>query len=533
MYDIIIKNGLVVDGVLSPGFVADVCVKDGIVAEIGGGGDSALEIIDATGLVVAPGFVDSHTHSDKSAFFGSDAYNYLEQGVTLQIAGQCGSSPAPFGGREDMTISWGTGFGPDEAKQAAEWAMTPESFMRRAKEVAHGTNLAFLIGHGALRNSAMGYADTKATPEAMAHMEDLIRRAMECGFFGYSSGLSYAPSAYGDTAELTRLAEVMAPYGGVYATHMRSEGDKGVEGVVEAIEIAERAGVTLVISHLKTVGKANEGNSVKYFELIEAAVRRGVSVYADQYPFTASSAPLSSQIPVKYHVGGVKALLERLADASTRSEIWQAIQARSNNFESSLYTAGPSGILVVGAPKSPDYIGKTIAALAEEQNKSPFDAFCDLLLQNDGQGAGIYFSQNESDMMRILPHPRVMGGSDWSDISVRQNPEHVAGGHPRGMATFPRRLQLLRDHKLLSLEEAVQSITSRTAIAHGIKDHGVLKTGKAANITVFDHKTIGAAADFLHPFRRNTGIHSVIVNGQTAVRSGVATGVRAGVLVSR
>ena len=531
MYDIIIKNGMIVDGTGKTGFKGDLCVKDGLIAAIGKGGDKAAEIIDAEGLTVAPGFIDAHTHSDKSGFIGSGSYNYLEQGVTLQVAGQCGSSPAPLGGRVKLIES--LGLGPEITKQALEWSETPESFMKRASEVDHGTNLALLIGHSALRNSAMGYADGKPSPEEMAHMKDMLKRAMESGYFGYSSGLSYAPSAYADTEELTELARVIAPYGGVYASHVRSEGDKGVESLAEAIKTGEEAGVPVVISHLKTVGKSNEGNSIKYFELIEAAAARGVKIYADQYPFIASSAPLSSQIPVKYHVGGPQELLKRLADKAVRKEIWDSIHNEADKFESSFYSAGAECILIVGVPKTPEHTGKTITQLAQEQNKEPFDAFCDLLLENNAMGGGIYFSQNESDMLRILAHPLVVGGSDWSDLSERSDPERIAGCHPRGLATFPRRLQLLREHNLLSLAEAVQSITSRAAEAYGIKGHGFLREGLAANITIFDHKNIKAHADFIHPFRRNEGICWVIVNGKVAVKDGLATGIRAGKIVKK
>ncbi|MCL2703486.1 MAG: D-aminoacylase [Defluviitaleaceae bacterium] len=531
MYDIIVKNGFIADGTGKPGFTGDIAVKNGIIAEIGRVDGEAAEVFDASGLVVSPGFIDAHTHSDKSALFGSGAYNYLEQGVTLQAAGQCGSSPAPFGGREalisDLELS------PEDAELAAKFCETPESFMRRASEVNHGTNLAFFIGHGAVRNKVMGYDNSKPSAKAMDEMKDLIKRAMDSGYLGYSSGLTYAPSAYAGIDELIELAKVMAPYGGVYTSHVRCEASTGVESVADAIRIGEEAGVPVLISHLKVVGKRNEGNSARYFELIEAAVARGVRVFADQYPFTASSAPLSAQIPPKYHVGGTQAMLDRIADKKIRKEILDTILTKTNEFESSITTAGFGGILVVGSPKKPEYVGKTIAQIAEEAGKEPFDALCGLLLENGGSGGGIYFSQNESDMLRIIAHPRVVGGSDWSDINEEQDPERVAGCHPRGIATFPRRLELLRDKNLLSLEEAVMSITSRTAEALGISGHGILAKGLSANITIFDHARIKASADFIHPFRRNEGIRAVIVNGGIAVRDGKATGIRAGKAVRR
>lgn len=524
MYDIIIKNGEVVDGTGKPRFKADVAIKDGKVAAVAPQiTKPCAETVDAKGLIVAPGFIDGHTHSDSRAVHGSDSYNHLEQGTTTQIAGQCGSSPTPY--YSDAI----EGVRPaDDEKREAEICATPAGFMRHALTMKLGTNMAFYAGHGQLRAHAMGYSDARPTAAQMDDMKRNLVEALECGFLGYSSGLVYAPSVYADTEELIELAKVMAPYKGVYTSHIRGEGDNVEASVAEAIRVAEEGGVPLVISHLKVAGKKNIGKSVKLLQMLDDAAARGVRAYADQYPFLAGSAPLVSQIPAKFLVGGRGELLKRIKNPGIRAEIEYAIFNLSAEFESSVYQAGYEGTLIAGAPKTPQYVGMTMAELAAKQGKAPIDAFCDFLLENDAQGQGIYFSINEDDMLRIMAHPRITAGSDWSDYQTHIDPEQQAGGHPRGTATMTRRLEICRDNNLRTLEDSIRSMTALTALSVGLSDQGVLLEGRDANITIFDYEGIRSHADFLHPFRRNEGICTVIVNGEIAVREGHATGVRAG-----
>ncbi|MDR1703330.1 MAG: amidohydrolase family protein [Clostridiales bacterium] len=529
MLDLIIKNAVIAAGTGAPGYKADIGVAGGKIACIKQSLDSAAEILDAAGLVAAPGFIDTHTHSDRSVINGSDAYNYLEQGVTTQVAGQCGSSLAPFysGGGPSDDIN------PEELERARAICDTPSSFMKYASATAFGTNMGFLLSHGALRRRVMGYSYAKPTGQQMSSMKDILTEAMESGFLGYSSGLGYAPSAYADTQELIALARVIAPYGGCYTSHIRGEGDTVEESVAEAIRVGEEGGTSVIISHLKVCGKRNEGKSQKLLRMIEAANMRVVKVRADQYPFCAGSAPLADQIPPKFHVGGMDALLDRLRNPDTRKLMLDAINNRADAFESCIYGAGFDGTMVVESPKNPSYIGKNIAQIANEQGKSPMDAFCDILIENAGMGQGIYFSQNESDMLRIIAHPYVVGGSDWSDFTRRHDPEKAGGCHPRATSTFVRRLMILSNRKLLSMEAAIKGVTSSAAEALNLKDHGLLKEGFPANITILNYNQLKANADYLHPYRRNEGIEYVIVNGQIAVRNGTATGIKAGKVIKR
>ena len=533
MFDVLIKNGLVVDGTGKPGYLADVAVKDGKIARIASAITAeAKEVIDATSLVVAPGFIDCHNHSDSYVFMGTDAYNYLEQGVTTQICGHCGASPAPY--YEGNLLRLKKSVPEEEFAVYAAQAATPKSFFDAMEKASIGVNMAFFLGHNPLRGKVIGCGAEAPTPDQLTQMQDYIIQAMEEGYLGYSSGLAYTPSAYADTEELIALAKVMAPYGGIYASHIRSEGDGGIAALEEAIQVGEQAGVQVQISHLKVVGRHNEGMSDKLLQMIDDANARGVAVYADQYPYTAGSAPLRSQIPPKYHVGGVKALLEKLKDPAMRQEIFQDIMHNPDGFESLVYAAGFAGSLIAASAATKEHVGKTLTELAQEQGKTPMDAMCDILLANDGIVQGIYFNQNESDMQKILAHPRVFGGSDSSNYpDERFDPETVGGRHVRGNTTMVRRLELQRDLQICSLEEAVHRITGAPAKAMHLPDQGRLEEGCPANITVFDYDNLRVTADYQHPYRENKGICYVLVNGTLAVQNGRCTGTRSGKLLRR
>jgi len=526
---ITIKNGTVVDGTGAERRLSDVRVEGGKITRIAPNLPAEGTVIDAAGLIVSPGFIDGHTHSDGSIFGGTDSYNHLEQGTTTQIAGQCGTSPAPgyAGGVDDIGV---TG---EERNTIAEACRKPSDLMAYGNTVNLGCNMAFYVGHGALRGHAMGFSDAKPTEAEMADMKAMLVDAMEAGYLGFSSGLVYAPSVYGDTDELGELATAMAPYGGVYTSHIRGEGDTVEQAVAEAIAVAEKGGVSLVISHLKVCQAKNAGKSAVILKMLEDLNARGIRAHADQYPFPAGSAPLNAQIPPQFIIGGIGALLERLRSPEQRALMEKAIFEDHETFESSIYAAGWEGVLIAGSPKKPEYVGKRVSEIAAELGKTPMDAYADLLLENEGAGQGIYFSQVESDMMAIMAHPLITTGSDWSDIAPRQDPEREAGGHPRGLGTMTRKLELCREQGIRTLEDCIRSMTGLTAHSVGLANQGILAEGRDANITIFDWDNVRCHADFLHPFRRNDGIHWVLVNGQIAVKDGKTTGVHAGRMLRR
>ena len=530
MYDVLIKNGQIVDGSGKAAFFGDIAVKDGKIVSIASCIDGeAAEIIDASGLQVSPGFIDTHSHSDSSVFTGSGSYNYLEQGVTTQIAGQCGSSPEPYA---EGSIRRGD-LSDVEYLSRVKAAQTPTSFMQAAEKQTFGTNMAFFIGQGALRRKVLGYSDAAPDAQQMQIMQQDLIEAMEAGYLGVTSGLVYAPSVYATTEELIELVKVMQPYGGIYGSHIRGEGNNVLRSVQEAIRIGEEGGVPVLISHLKVMGKHNEGTSQYLLKEIDDANARGVTVWADQYPYTAGSAPLSSQVPPKYLVGGIPELLKRLKDPEIRQKILYSIFHEVDEFESGIYSAGFDGVLISSASKTQQYVNKTIGQIAKEEGKEPIDVLAEVLIANDGVMQSILFNQCPSDLLRIMAHPRVFLGSDVSDRNTRVDTEKAGSGHPRGTSSTVRRLELVRDFRLRTMEEAVKNQTYDTAVALNLPGQGLLREGWDANICIFRYDELHAMADYAHPFRRHQGIHFVLVNGKIAVRDGIALDVRAGKVIKR
>lgn len=520
MFDILIKNGLIVDGSGKAAFRGDLAVKDGKIVKVAPAiPGEAKQKLYAQGLVVAPGFIDCHNHSDADALLGSSSYNSLEQGVTTQITGHCGYSPAPY--YDGAMLRLKSQLPAVAFAQLAERAKTMTSFMRAAEHAKVGTNMAFFVGHHNIRGKTVGLGAEAPTAAQLSAMQADLAEAMEAGCLGMSSGLIYAPSGHADTQELIALAKAMAPYGGIYASHIRNEADRAAAAVEEAIRIGEETGVQVHISHLKVIGLHNKGLSEKLLRLIDNANARGVRVYADQYPFHASSAALKSRIPAFYHAGGMKKFIERLQQQAIRNEI-------------SISDADYESMLITSLPVTRGYENRTVGQIAREEHKRPIDVLCDILIANNGVGQGIYSNQPEQDMLRILSHPYVFGCSDSSNLpDERMDPEASAGRHPRGQAAIVRRLQLQRDHQLCSMEEAVRRVTGGPAAAFGLHRQGLLKESYDANITVFDYERLRAHATYQHPFRNNEGIHWVLVNGKLAVSAGRVTEERAGKILKR
>ena len=532
MYDILIRNGILVDGTGAPCRKGDIAIKDGKIVAIGENlPGEAARVIDAAGKVVSPGFIDFHNHSDAGILLGLDAHNYLEQGVTTQVTGLCGTGAAPcYPGMVDENK---VGLSQEECRKWDAICDSIPSFLNHVSQMELGTNMAFFIPQGNIRGRVMGFDPSVPTEEQLEEMKTLVREAMEAGCIGFTTGLVYAPSVYAGEDELVELAKAVGEYGGCYDSHIRGEGANVVEAVEEAIRVGEKAGIPVVISHVKVIGTENEGLSQEIIRVMEEANARGVKVRADQYPYLAGSAPFISCIPPKFHVDGDDKLTESLKDPKVRQAITHSVLHEREEFESHWVSAGFEGCLMVGCAKTPQYIGKTIAQIAKEEGKDPFDASYDLLIANDGVAQGIYFCQNESDMLRLLAHPYVMGGSDWSNFTVRHDPEQVGGAHPRGYSTFINRLALIRDHGLMTLEESIHRITGLPAEMSGIEGIGVLQEGARGDICIFDYNELCAQNDYVHPFRPNLGLDYVLVSGKPAVEQGRYTGVKNGRVLRR
>jgi len=516
MFDLIIKNALIADGTGAPAYHGDIAVKDGLIAAMGNFSGDAHRVIDACGLVAAPGFIDAHSHSDTGLRPGEPAANFLQQGTTTQLAGQCGMAPVPrYEGVFDSPCD------------------TFSEFFKTLEGKPLCCNYAFLAGHCNLRGAVMGYSPNEPTTAQLRQMEDILRQAMEDGAFGFSTGLVYAPSVYGKPEEIAALAKVAAEYDGIYTSHIRGEGNDLLSSIDEAIAVARASGIRTVISHIKVIGKHNEGRSAEALKMINDARAMGLDIRCDQYPFTAGSAPFISQLPPRFATAGLDALTESLKDPAVRAEIEKAIFEETDVFESGIYSAGYENILISSAAKTPQYEGMFITDIAKDMGLSCFDASCELLIRNEGTVQANYLSQNESDMLRFMAQDYVMAGSDWSNFELPSDPMAPSGGHPRGIGTMPRRLELIREHQLMSMEKAVRSITSLPAETYGIRDRGILAPGKKADITVFDWNSVRCTADFVHPNRPNEGIRTVILNGVPVVENGLWNGSFAGELIRR
>lgn len=530
MYDLVIRNGLIVDGTGAPAFAGDVAVQDGRIAAVAPHIDEqGREEIDAHGKCVAPGFIDVHTHSDGRIFDDTvTGWNHLEAGTTTELVGQCGSQVVPW--YEGLLERNSRDMNEAEYREICS---SFHNFMAYAQTRSLGTNIAVMAGQGNIRGKVMGLGAGLPDERQTAQMRDIMTEAMEAGCIGFSTGLVYTPSVFAGPDEITEIARAAHAKGGVYTSHIRGEGNSLVASIEEALDVGRKTGIPVNISHIKVIGKQNEGKSKDVIAIIEKAQAGGMRVTADLYPFTGGSAPLASQLPPKYLTEGIAESVKKLSDPALRKQILWSIMNEPDEFESNIYSAGFDGTLLCGCAATPQYVGKTLGQIGREEGRDPFDVCCDILMQNNGVAQGIYMSQNESDMLRFLAQPWVMSGSDWSDGSEPVDPETVAGSHPRGLSTMTRRLELIREHHIEGLESAVHRLTGMPADVYDLPQIGRLQPGKKADITIFEWDKVRAHADFIHPFRRNEGIDTVIVSGKVAVKDGRFTGSRCGKVLKK
>jgi len=509
--DIIIKNGRVIDGSGNPWFRADVGVEGGVISAVGNlKGLAAESVIDAKGMVVAPGFIDIHSHSDVPILVDRRGLSKVRQGVTTEVVGQCGGSAAPVNesvrayrekyGRssvpDDFHITWGT---------MAEYM----------DEVDKGAslNVAPLVGHGTVRQNVMGYENREPTEAELRKMKKLVAEAMADGAWGLSTGLIYPPSVYGKTPEIIELAKAAARSRGIYFSHIRGEGETLLDAVKEACEIGLHAGTPVQISHFKASGRPSWGKTVQSLAMVEEYRQKSVDVTFDQYPYVASSTGLTALLPHWAHEGGAEKMLERLSDPATRRRLREESRIVYNWDE----------VMVTKAKNHPQYNGMNLKQVSEAVGKDPYDAMFDLLIAEDTQVQSVMFGMSEEDVVRVMRSPYMMVGSDASAIC----PEGVwadSRPHPRAYGTFPRVLGKYVRDGVLSLQEAVRKMTGAPAHRMGFKDRGLLREGYRADITVFDPATVKDEATFTEPQRYASGIPHVIVNGVPVVKKGRYSG---------
>jgi dihydroorotase/N-acyl-D-amino-acid deacylase len=525
-YDVLIRGGRVVDGSGNPWIHADVGIRGDRIVFVGRApaGATAQRTLDATGLVVAPGFIDMLGQSEVSLLIDPRAVSKVTQGITTEITGE-GSSIAPLDDR--LTREARKLDRLDRLGIQVDWRTLEQYFARLEKQGA-GINLGTFVGAAQVRRMVIGDEDRAPTREGLARMEALVDEAMRQGAMGVSSSLIYAPGNYAKTEELIALARVAAKHGGIYASHIRNESDGIMEALEEAFRIGREAGLPVEIWHLKTAGHKNWGRMGEVLAHIEQARVAGLDVTADQYPYIASSTTLSACIPPKYQTGGTQAYLARLRDPAQRAAMRQDILTMSGaDFDNTwLGVKGPEGILIVSVPfpELKKYEGKNIAEIAAMQNKEPMEAMMDLVLAGEDRVGAVYFEMNEDDVRLALRHPLVAINNDSSAASP-EGPLAESKTHPRAYGSFPRILgKYVRDEKLLPLEEAIRKFTSLPAQRMKLKGRGLLREGYFADVTIFDPVTVLDRATFEEPHQTSVGIEYVFVNGVLALDQGKVTG---------
>ena len=515
-FDVIIKNGLIVDGEKDKPYKTDLGIVGDRVEELGNlSSAGAKSVIDAEGKVVSPGFIDIHTHSDTPLLINPKAESKIRQGVTTELGGNCGGCPFPR--KESLS--------PYEKmlKEAADvdfnWTDL-EGYHAEMEKKGIAVNHATLAGQGTIRNYVIGETRRKPTAQEIDAMKKLTAEAMAQGAFGLSTGLEYTPDRFSSTEEIIELCRVAAQAGGFYATHIRSEDTQVMEAIAEAIHIAEDAELPLHISHLKVSGRANYYKIPFVFDLIEGAKERGLDVTADRYPYLAFSTNLNIMFPVWALAGGPLKFAERLKDKDLRQKMKEETLEKvegNNSWENLL-------IINVTNNQNKHLMGKYIQEAADEKKQDPYEFSCDLLISEGGSLSIIGFGMSEENTVLVLKHPLVMLCSDGTALAP-YGPLDRGIPHPRNYGAFPRFLRVyVREKKHLSLPEAIKKMTSMPAARMGLKKRGVIKKGNYADIVIFDSQKIADTATYIKPKQYPVGIDYVIVNGKVVVDHGEHTG---------
>ncbi len=529
-YDIVIRNGRIVDGTGSPWYAGDVAIRGGRIAALGRLADApARRTIDARGMVVAPGFIDMLGQSELTILVDPHLPSKIYQGITTEITGE-GASIAPLNDavvKADHVTYEHYGIQPS-------WRTFAEYFARLRKQ-GMGINLASYVGATQVRRVVLGDDNRAPTPAELERMKALVREAMREGAVGLSTSLQYAPAPYATTEELIALAREAAKYGGTYASHIRDEGNGILKALDEAFRIGREAGIPVEIWHLKAAGKTNWGRMPEIVAHIEAARKSGVDVAADTYAYPAAFNSFSAIIPPWAHDGGDRKLIERLKDPALRARIRKEMETPSGDWNNEWQQVTGPEAFIVGAVQNPKLVplqGKTIAQIAALWNKDPIDTVFDLLIEDEAFTSVAFFLMSEPDVALALRQPWVSVCNDSQGAS----PEGLLGKehpHPRAYGTFPRILRkYVREDKTLTIEEAIRKFTALAAGRMRLGDRGVLKAGMWADVVVFDPETIHDRATFDSPNQLSEGMRFVLVNGVPVIDEGRMTSALPGRVLS-
>ena len=531
-YDLVIRNGKVIDGTGDPYVLCDIAVKDGNIADIGNIIKKETKEIDAEGHFVVPGFIDLHNHLDQGILQFPRAESHIMQGVTSAVVGNCGMSMAPC---ETSTLellkNYNEPFLPSMSNYQWDWTDLSD-FLKKVEEQNITVNLIPLVGHGTLRIAVKGFSNEALDAEEMERMKELLRKCLEDGAWGLSSGLIYPPGTYADENELIEITKVLSEYGGIYTSHIRNEGGFLIESVKEAIRIGEENGIPVQISHHKALSSSNWGKVEQTLLLVKEARERGVDVAVDVYPYTAVSTTITSLLPSWALEGGIAAMLGRLEDPAARDQIFRTVKEPPGRGESLLKDVKWENIKICECAAKPEYEGLTLHEICGTNSfgKESLERFLDLLSEIRGNATMAVFAMDESDVETVIASPF---SSIISDAWVT-SPDAGGKPHPRAYGTFPRVFsKYVRERKILSIEEAVKKMTSMPAERIGLSDRGILKTGFKADIVIFNGEEINDRATFRDPHQYPEGIKYVIIDGKIVVEDGVFSGVRPGIVLKR
>ena len=516
--ELVLRNAFLVDGTGAPGREADVAVTGDTITAVGRVADAGLEEIDLAGRVLAPGFIDIHSHADLNLLIEPRAESRIRQGVTTEVVGQDGSSILwSRQAMEERDARWRDAYGIEVDFRDLG------GFLDRLERTPVAVNVASMVGHGTLRGAVVGFDDRPATPEEIARMQALLREGLAQGAVGLSSGLEYTPGSFAAPEELVALAEVLRGTGYPYASHMRNEDDRMLSAVEETLHVGRMAGVPVQVSHLKAQGRRNYWKAEVALTMIEAARRDGVDVHFDRYPYVAYATGLSNLFPTWARAGGNADFLRRAEDPATAPRIetfarekvallgdWDAVQITSTNQETAWAR------------------GRRLGELAEERGVEPYALALELMRRNGGGVGMIGFGMSEENTADILAHPLGMVCSDGGAYAP-YGPLGEGSPHPRGYGTFPRLLgHYVRDRQTLPLEAAVHKVTAMPAAKLRLADRGAVRSGSKADLVAFDPETVADGATFEDPHRYPVGIDLVVVNGVPTIRDGEQTGRLAG-----
>jgi N-acyl-D-amino-acid deacylase len=526
MLDIIIKSATIYDGSGNQPFAADVTIKDGRIDFVGEleGREEAKQTIDGSNLILSPGFIDTHSHSDTNLLVNPNAESKIHQGITTEVIGSCGSSAFPLRGKRlelaksnlsqyDLEVDWSDISG----------------YMKRLEQSGPAVNVVIFVGLGSIRASTMGYGDEKPSAEELEAMKRDVWISLENGARGLSTGLIYPPDFFADTEEIIELAREGKGYGAIYSSHIRGEGDTLLEAIEEALKIGFESGIGVQVSHLKASGKQNWGKVKRAIEMIEEAREKGLDVQFDKYPYIASATGLDSLLPKWAHVGGVDETLSRLSDAEMSKRIRAEVRPEletARGWESILIT-------FAGSAEFEEYEGESVAEIAGKLNMEPYDAFVLLLARSRLNAAIASFSMSQEDTDMAILHPLGLLCTD-SSAWAPYGKLGIGKPHPRAYGSFPKYFNdYVKSQNALSLEEAIAKVTRRSAERFGLRERGLIREGYFADILLMDWKRLQDRATFKEPHQYADGIEYVIVNGTVTVDKGKTTNERGGKILKR